>query len=58
MNIETLKELDEKKYYNYSVIAALMNRIANLDDTNKECFRNMIYLSYLIPQILKISLKI
>lgn len=37
INIETSKNLVEIEYY-YSVIAALMIRLANLDDKNEEWF--------------------
>lgn len=49
MSIETSKELEEKEDY-YSVFAAFMNRLANQDDTNKECFEHIIHLSYLLPK--------
>lgn len=38
----TSKELVEKEDY-YSEIAALMIRLAKLDDTNKECLGNIIH---------------
>lgn len=41
------------KYYKISKkktnILLLVIRLAKLDDTNKECFENIIYLSHLIP---------
>lgn len=48
MGIKTSKELEEKEDY-YSVFAAFVNRLATLDDTNKECFEHIIHLSYLLP---------
>lgn len=54
MSIETSKELEEKEDY-YSVFAAFMNRLANQDDTNKECFEHIIHLSYLLTKKKKIS---
>lgn len=56
MSIKTSKKLEEKEDY-YSVFAAFMNRIANLDDTNKECFEDITHLSYLLPKKIKKSLK-
>lgn len=56
MSIKTSKELKEKEDY-YSVFAAFMYRLANLDDTNKECFEHIIQLSYLLPKKIKKSLK-
>lgn len=57
VNIETSKELEEKED-NYSVIVAFMNRLASLDDTNKECFEHIIHLSFLLPQKKKKTLNI
>lgn len=54
MSIETSKELEEKEDY-YSVFAVFMNRLANQDDTNIECFEHIIHLSYLLPKKNKIS---
>lgn len=47
VNIETSKELVEKTCY--SVIAALVIRLAKLEETNEEYFENIIHLLYLIP---------
>lgn len=48
MSFETSKELREKEECNYHVIAALLNGLAKMDDTNEECFDNISYLSNLI----------